>query len=175
MGFLEKLVKRKAPNGSLARRSRAMELHGQAIKYVTERVTITIMWWGVVAPSLFETASFSFFPRIRSFCAQMFRRLMPLTFFRVTEWSLRLQTLKRAVRSAVTLPISFITESEIRNVLYRKSKPYSPFFNGKKAPKDCSGDPCGRAWYPYEEHGWAYKAAFDLGRQAAFYAFCACF
>ena len=38
MGFLEKLVKRKAPNGSLARRSRAMELHGQAIKYVTERV-----------------------------------------------------------------------------------------------------------------------------------------
>lgn len=38
MGFLEKLIRKKAPNGATAKRSRAMELHGQAIKYVTERV-----------------------------------------------------------------------------------------------------------------------------------------
>ena len=38
MGFLEKLIQKKAPNGATAKRSRAMELHGQAIKYVTERV-----------------------------------------------------------------------------------------------------------------------------------------
>ena len=38
MGFLEKLIRKKAPNGVTAKRSRAMELHGQAIKYVTERV-----------------------------------------------------------------------------------------------------------------------------------------
>ena len=38
MGFFGKLLRKKAPNGALARKSRAMELHGQAIKYVTERV-----------------------------------------------------------------------------------------------------------------------------------------
>ena len=38
MGFFEKLIRKKAPSGALARKSRAMELHGQAIKYVTERV-----------------------------------------------------------------------------------------------------------------------------------------
>ena len=38
MGFLEKLLQKKAPNGVTARKKRAMELHGQAIKYVTERV-----------------------------------------------------------------------------------------------------------------------------------------
>ena len=38
MGFLKKLIEKKAPNGVAARKSRAMELHGQAIKYVTERV-----------------------------------------------------------------------------------------------------------------------------------------
>ena len=38
MGFFEKLVRKKAPNSATAKKSRAMELHGQAIKYVTERV-----------------------------------------------------------------------------------------------------------------------------------------
>ena len=38
MGFFEKLVRKKAPGSASARKSRAMELHGQAIKYVTERV-----------------------------------------------------------------------------------------------------------------------------------------
>lgn len=38
MGFFEKLIRKKAPNGATAKKSRAMELHGQAIKYVTERV-----------------------------------------------------------------------------------------------------------------------------------------
>ena len=38
MGFFEKLLRQKSPNGATARKHRAMELHGQAIKYVTERV-----------------------------------------------------------------------------------------------------------------------------------------
>lgn len=38
MGLFDKLIRKKAPNGTAARRHRALELHGQAIKYVTERV-----------------------------------------------------------------------------------------------------------------------------------------
>lgn len=38
MGFFERLKGRKSPNSASARKSRALELHGQAIKYVTERV-----------------------------------------------------------------------------------------------------------------------------------------
>ena len=38
MGLLEKLGLKKDHNSAKARRSRAAELHGQAIKYVTERV-----------------------------------------------------------------------------------------------------------------------------------------
>jgi hypothetical protein len=38
MGLLEKLGLKKDYNSAKARRSRAAELHGQAIKYVTERV-----------------------------------------------------------------------------------------------------------------------------------------
>lgn len=38
MGILEKLGLKKGDSSIAARKSRAMELHGQAIKYVTERV-----------------------------------------------------------------------------------------------------------------------------------------
>lgn len=38
MGLFEKLGWRKDPNSPSARRRRAMEIHGQAIKYVTENV-----------------------------------------------------------------------------------------------------------------------------------------
>ena len=38
MGLLERLIRKKAPNSTAARKHRVMELHGQAIKYVTERV-----------------------------------------------------------------------------------------------------------------------------------------
>ena len=38
MSILEKLFGKKASNSASARKKRAMELHGQAIKYVTERV-----------------------------------------------------------------------------------------------------------------------------------------
>ena len=38
MGFFDRLIRKKAPNSAAAKKSRAMELHGQAIKYVTERV-----------------------------------------------------------------------------------------------------------------------------------------
>lgn len=38
MGVFERLIRRKAPHSIAARKHRAMELHGQVIKYVTERV-----------------------------------------------------------------------------------------------------------------------------------------
>ena len=38
MGLLQRLGLKKDPNSIQARKKRALELHGQAIKYVTERV-----------------------------------------------------------------------------------------------------------------------------------------